>query len=138
MHSVNVKVAAMKAGLDDVPYIMCINQLLQTSSDTSEDTSLGNMTLEEITLSELQVGKYIISHNQRWSDYNQYKSMYSSTITLHIGHLTVLGNNVLCMIGVFESVRKSILCCHYYVNRKLITVGNQRPLQKDIHCCKTY
>ena len=53
--------------LDDELRIICINQHLQTSSDTSEDTSLGveiqtNMTPEEIMLSELQVGKHIISH----------------------------------------------------------------------------
>ena len=69
-----IDTAAMKAGLDDVPHVMCINQLLETSSD-SDDRSLGmepltNMTPEEIILSELQVGKYISSHNQRWSDYN--------------------------------------------------------------------
>ena len=64
-----IDTAAMKAGLDDVPHTMCINQLLHTSSDTSEDTSLGmetqtNMTPDEIILVELQVGKHIISHNK--------------------------------------------------------------------------
>jgi len=54
---------------------MCIDQLPQTSFDTSEDTSLGmetqtNVTPEEIILSELQVSKHIIGRNQRWSDYN--------------------------------------------------------------------
>ena len=56
-------------------------------------------------------------------------------IFIAVSHIqAVLGNNILCSIGVFESVRKSILCCHYYVNKKLSTVGNQRTLQNDIHC----
>ena len=64
-----IDTAAMKARLDDVPHVICINQLLQTSSDTSEDTSLGmetqtNATPEEIIPSELPVGKHIISHSK--------------------------------------------------------------------------
>ena len=60
-----IDTVAMKSGLDDVPHIMCINQLLQTNSNTNEDTSLWmetqtNMSPEEIILSELQVGKLII------------------------------------------------------------------------------
>ena len=40
-----------------------------------------NITPEEVILSELQVSKRIISHNQRWSDYNtnvlEYEYNYS-------------------------------------------------------------
>ena len=49
-----ITTTAMKAGLDDVTHIMCINQLLQPCREMRMETQT-NTTTEEIILSELQV-----------------------------------------------------------------------------------